>query len=33
VNVIEDDEHVVLVVSVGKRADGAAYRIAEARLD
>jgi mRNA interferase RelE/StbE len=33
VYVIEDDEHVVLVVSVGKRADGAAYRIAEARLD
>lgn len=29
---VEDDRHVVLVVSVGKRTDGAAYRIAEARL-
>jgi mRNA interferase RelE/StbE len=29
---VEDDRHVVLVVTVGKRTDGAAYRIAQGRL-
>ena len=32
VYLVEDDRRVVLIVSVGKRTDGAAYRIAQGRL-
>lgn len=33
VYLVEDDRRVVLILSVGKRTDGAAYRLAESRLE